>query len=160
MAGSLQSGRSRGVPNPRALGGRRGRRRTVGHRRPQAAHGAHGAATPRRHRPADRSADRDRWGDAPPPNAAVALRAHASRLRAVLPASGGAPRLRYRAPGYELDVAPDELDAAAFEQLVSEARQYAEIDDHGRAMRVLATARVWGRRRQSALSPHEFQSSP
>ena len=39
------------------------------------------------------------WGDAPPPNAPVALRAYVSRLRSALPPLSGAPRLRYRAPG-------------------------------------------------------------
>jgi len=74
--------------------------------------------------PADRLVDAV-WGDAPPPNAAVALRAYVSRLRAVLPPLAGAPRLRYRAPGYELELTPDELDAGVFAQLVAEAREHA-----------------------------------
>src|SRR4051812_12479788 len=80
------------------------------------------------------------WGNAPPPNAAVALRAYVSRLRGVLPALDGAPRLRYRAPGYLLGLTPDELDAAQFEQLLTEARAHAAAEDHGRALTLLDTA--------------------
>ena len=89
--------------------------------------------------PADRLVDAV-WGDAPPPNAAVALRAYVSRLRAVLPPLAGAPRLRYRAPGYELELTPDELDAGVFAQLVAEAREHAAANDHGRALGLLDTA--------------------
>jgi predicted ATPase/DNA-binding SARP family transcriptional activator len=89
--------------------------------------------------PSDRLADAV-WGDAPPPNAAVALRAYVSRLRAVLPTVASAPRLSYRAPGYELALAPNELDAAEFAHLVVEARQQAAAGDHGRALSLLNTA--------------------
>jgi predicted ATPase len=89
--------------------------------------------------PTDRLADAV-WGDVPPPNAAVALRAYVSRLRAVLPPVAGAPRLRYRAPGYELVLAQDELDAAEFSQLIAEAREHAAARDHGRALSLLDTA--------------------
>jgi predicted ATPase/DNA-binding SARP family transcriptional activator len=89
--------------------------------------------------PADRLADAV-WGNTPPPNAAGALRAYVSRLRAVLPPMAGATRLRYRAPGYELELAPDELDAGMFAQLVAEAREHAAAGDHGRALNRLDTA--------------------
>jgi hypothetical protein len=54
--------------------------------------------------------------------------------------------LRYRAPGYELALAPNELDAAEFAQLVAEARQQAAAGDHGRALSLLNAALfLWGR---------------
>jgi predicted ATPase/DNA-binding SARP family transcriptional activator len=80
------------------------------------------------------------WGDGPPPKAEEALRAYVSRLRAVLPALGDGQRLRYRAPGYQLDVADGELDAAEFARLVTEARRHASATDSGRALRLLDTA--------------------
>jgi predicted ATPase/DNA-binding SARP family transcriptional activator len=74
------------------------------------------------------------WGDQPPPGAVSALRAYLSRLRAVL----GAPsRLGYRPPGYLLDVADDELDAAQFERLVAQARTLAAAGDHQQALDLL-----------------------
>jgi hypothetical protein len=54
--------------------------------------------------------------------------------------AGCKARLRYRAPGYELALAPNELDAAEFAQLVAEARQQAAAGDHGRALSLLDTA--------------------
>jgi predicted ATPase/DNA-binding SARP family transcriptional activator len=80
------------------------------------------------------------WGDTPPPNAAVALRAYVSRLRTVLPPVAGRPRLRYRAPGYQLELAEDELDAAEFGRAVAEARRHAATQDHGRALTLLDAA--------------------
>jgi predicted ATPase/DNA-binding SARP family transcriptional activator len=80
------------------------------------------------------------WGDTPPPNAAVALRAYVSRLRAVLPPVAGRSRLTYRAPGYELALADDELDAVEFGRHVAEARRYAAVEDHGRALTLLDAA--------------------
>ena len=80
------------------------------------------------------------WGDAPPPNAPVALRAYVSRLRSVLAPVADGPRLRYRAPGYELVLSDDELDAARFTQLVAEARACASAGDPGRALQALDAA--------------------
>jgi len=80
------------------------------------------------------------WGEAPPPNAAVALRAYVSRLRAVLPSPADGPRLRYRAPGYELAVSDDELDATRFRDLVTQARGWVAAGDHGRGLDLLDTA--------------------
>ena len=80
------------------------------------------------------------WGEHPPPNAGVALRAYVSRLRAALPAAEDGPRLRYRAPGYQLVLTDAELDAAAFTRLVAEARECAAAGDHGRALSLLDDA--------------------
>jgi predicted ATPase/DNA-binding SARP family transcriptional activator len=62
------------------------------------------------------------WGDDPPRDAAGALRAYVSRLRAVLEPLPGSERLRFQAPGYALAVADGELDAAEFARLVASAR--------------------------------------
>jgi predicted ATPase/DNA-binding SARP family transcriptional activator len=56
------------------------------------------------------------WGDAPPRTADHTLRTHVSRLRRVL---GGA--LATRDGGYLLDVPPDALDAARFDDLLAAA---------------------------------------
>src|SRR3954447_12129905 len=80
------------------------------------------------------------WGATPPLNADVALRAYVSRLRAVLSPVTGGSRLRYRAPGYELALAKEELDATEFAQYLAEARGYAAAQDHGRALTLLDTA--------------------
>ncbi|HWN31545.1 MAG TPA: BTAD domain-containing putative transcriptional regulator [Pseudonocardia sp.] len=77
------------------------------------------------------------WGDQPPRGAISALRAYTSRLRAAL---GDQVRLDYRAPGYTLAVADDELDAAEFERLLRAARSVAAADAVGDAHRALALA--------------------
>ena len=61
----------------------------------------------------------DLWGQDSPPSAANSLQAAISRLRRVLPPG----RLITRVPGYALRIFPGELDAAQFEQLVSEGRE-------------------------------------
>src|SRR5438034_1029233 len=58
------------------------------------------------------------WGDSPPGTAATALQGYVSQLRKAF-----APdqRIVTRAPGYVLELEPDELDLGRFEQLVDEA---------------------------------------
>ncbi len=75
------------------------------------------------------------WGADPPRDAVGALRAYVSRLRAVLP-----DRLRWRAPGYALDVADGELDAAEFRRLVGLAGERAVVGDHRAAADLFDTA--------------------
>jgi DNA-binding SARP family transcriptional activator len=58
------------------------------------------------------------WHGEPPTAAEATLRAYLSRLRSVL----GAGRLETRSSGYALVLAPDELDAKAFERLLAEGR--------------------------------------
>ena len=65
------------------------------------------------------------WGDNLPRDPQHALQAAVSRLRKALHAgTGEAGLLVARAPGYVLDVAPGEVDAAQFERLVDEARRF------------------------------------
>ena len=67
--------------------------------------------------PTDRLID-ELWGEDSPQDAAAALRVNISRLRKALPQDV----LTTRAPGYVLQVEPDELDLHRFERLVDEGR--------------------------------------
>jgi DNA-binding SARP family transcriptional activator len=57
------------------------------------------------------------WGESPPATASKSIQTYVSRLRREL----GPERLSTRAPGYVLNVAPEELDLAVFERLRGEA---------------------------------------
>ena len=59
------------------------------------------------------------WGAEPPSTAQTALHGHVSSLRKLI----GADRIKTRPPGYLLQVAEDEVDAARFESLVARARE-------------------------------------
>jgi DNA-binding SARP family transcriptional activator len=61
------------------------------------------------------------WGDEPPATAAHTVQVFVSRLRKALE-QGGFSRLRTRAPGYVIELEPEELDLARFERLVERAR--------------------------------------
>ncbi|MGH3031492.1 MAG: BTAD domain-containing putative transcriptional regulator [Gaiellaceae bacterium] len=56
------------------------------------------------------------WGETPPPTAPTALQVNVSKLRKTL----GAARIVTRAPGYALELQPEELDLRCFERLSSE----------------------------------------
>ena len=68
--------------------------------------------------PADRLAE-DLWSGHPPAHSMATLRVYISRLRRVL--GPGTGILETQAPGYRLNVAADQLDAARFERLVQAA---------------------------------------
>jgi DNA-binding SARP family transcriptional activator len=73
------------------------------------------------------SADRlveDLWGDHPPGNPANALQGRVSALRRAL-GPDGAALLATRPPGYLLAADPEQLDAARFQRLVTQANQAA-----------------------------------
>src|SRR5215469_11062342 len=81
------------------------------------------------------SADRlieELWGSDLPGNPSNALQVVVSRVRRALEASRAPGRwgelLVTRKPGYQLDVAPGELDAGKFWRLLEEARQVAPTD--------------------------------
>ena len=98
------------------------------------------------------SADRligELWGDDPPESAPNLLSVYVLRLRRLLgDAEGGT--LITRAPGYQLRLAPDDLDARSFEELVLQGRQALGAGDPRRAALVLTEAlRLW---RGSALA--------
>ncbi len=76
--------------------------------------------------PAERLAE-ELWGGCPPPAAAGTLRAHVSRLRALLRPDAV---LFARGGGYALAVEPGQLDAGRFERLAGAGREALE---HGEA---------------------------
>src|SRR5436190_291042 len=78
------------------------------------------------------------WGDEPPEARTAALRVRLSQLRKALDLGGTGPIVT-RAPGYAIELRPDELDLARFERLVGEA---------GSAEPELAAARL-----REALAP-------
>ncbi|WP_411079505.1 AfsR/SARP family transcriptional regulator [Streptomyces sp. cmx-18-6] len=88
------------------------------------------------------SADRliqDLWGDEPPGKPSGALQAKVSQLRRVL----GRDRVLRQPPGYRLrlDGGPDEVDAARFRALVTEARPLQ--DPRARAALLTRALELW-----------------
>ncbi|MGH9026789.1 MAG: BTAD domain-containing putative transcriptional regulator [Acidimicrobiia bacterium] len=87
------------------------------------------------------------WGDDPPPSASGSLQAHVSRLRGVLASEDderdGTSRLVSRPPGYVLRLETGELDAAAFEERVVDARSGASHDPAGSVTLVEEALRQW-----------------
>src|SRR3954447_269318 len=60
------------------------------------------------------------WGPDAPANAAKVVQVHVSRLRKAL----GTPELIVTSPaGYRVRIAPEDLDAARFEELVADGRR-------------------------------------
>src|SRR5438876_8533215 len=57
------------------------------------------------------------WDDSPPETAVTSVQVYVSRLRKVLPTGA----LVTRAPGYVLEVEPDQVDLLRFERLFAEA---------------------------------------
>jgi peptide/nickel transport system substrate-binding protein len=85
---------------------------------------------------ANEAVSRDRlidgiWGERPPPTAAHTLDNYISRLRKTL----GEGRVRRQAPGYALEVLPDELDLERFERLLALGRERLAGGDAERAAR-------------------------
>ena len=75
------------------------------------------------------------WGDDQPSTAAATLQVYVSHLRKAL----GPEAIRTRSPGYVLAVAPDQVDAGRFEELVARGRALLG-DDPGAARALLAEA--------------------
>ena len=73
------------------------------------------------------------WGARPPATAVKVVHVYVSRLRRLL----GPGRLVTRAPGYLLELAPDELDLDRFERLVEEARHSSAAGDPASASAAL-----------------------
>jgi DNA-binding SARP family transcriptional activator/tetratricopeptide (TPR) repeat protein len=77
------------------------------------------------------------WPLKPPPTAAGALRTHMSTLRRSLGADR--PVVRSRPPGYQVELAPTELDRLVFDELARQGRQAAAQGD------LAAAADLWSR---------------
>ena len=90
--------------------------------------------------PADRLLDA-LWPEGPPATADVALRVHISHLRRALDDhSHEHPRIEAVRPGYMIHVAPGELDAATFQQLVIEGQAALRRREPALAVSRLRTA--------------------
>jgi DNA-binding SARP family transcriptional activator len=89
-----------------------------------------------RHVPTDQLED-ELWDGLPPRGARSTIQAHASRLRAVLSATGGAATLAGGAGGYQLQIDPAEIDLHRFEALVADG---GAADHPGGAADVYARA--------------------
>ncbi|WP_455754802.1 ATP-binding protein [Streptomyces niveus] len=99
------------------------------------------------------------WGDEPPRQPVATLQSHISHLRRVLDraaAGQGQPSvLRYRAPGYVLGLAPEQVDVHRFEQLVSAGRTLLGKRDPLAAHERLTTAlKLWRGSPYSEFSAH------
>jgi SARP family transcriptional regulator, regulator of embCAB operon len=82
------------------------------------------------------------WGESPPATAENSRQAHVYRLRQRLRrmADGGrVPTISTTAPGYVLEIGPDELDMKIFRNSVATARTL-RTKDPGRARQILVTA--------------------
>ncbi|MET8030779.1 BTAD domain-containing putative transcriptional regulator [Streptomyces avermitilis] len=72
------------------------------------------------------------WGDGAPRHAVATLQSHVSHLRRALQTKAGTGQLsvlRHRAPGYVLDLDPEQVDACRFERLVADGRRLLEQRD-------------------------------
>ncbi|WP_335934939.1 BTAD domain-containing putative transcriptional regulator [Streptomyces sp. PTD5-9] len=86
------------------------------------------------------------WRDSPPPRAVATLQSHVSHLRRSLaPAGlqGGTSVLRYQAPGYVLQLSPDQVDAQRFEQLATSGRQLLARDPLAARDRLTRALALW-----------------
>ncbi|MDF5757208.1 BTAD domain-containing putative transcriptional regulator [Spongiactinospora sp. TRM90649] len=72
----------------------------------------------------------DLWGDDPPGNPAAALQVRVSQLRRALEEAepGGKALVVSRAPGYQLRVEPEAVDAARFARLLADKRLAEALD--------------------------------
>jgi DNA-binding SARP family transcriptional activator len=78
----------------------------------------------------------DLWGDSPPSRAENSIQVHVSRLRRALPGEV----LVTRAPGYLLDVDPEQVDAARFEREAADAQRAFAAGDAEAAAAAAARA--------------------
>jgi DNA-binding SARP family transcriptional activator len=82
----------------------------------------------------------DLWGDEVPESARKMVQIYVSQLRKALPHA----RLHTRPPGYQLEVADDELDLVRFERLVADGRSaLASGNPHEGAERLREALALW-----------------
>jgi DNA-binding SARP family transcriptional activator len=77
------------------------------------------------------------WGEPMPPRAVKRLQVAITRLRQLLSAGGADALLVSDAAGYRLRLAPGQLDADRFGELVAEGRHALEDGQHERAFGTL-----------------------
>ncbi|MFI6692976.1 BTAD domain-containing putative transcriptional regulator [Streptomyces sp. NPDC050433] len=99
------------------------------------------------------------WGNEPPHKPVATLQSHISHLRRVLDraaAGQGTPSvLRYRAPGYVLQLPPEQVDFRRFEHMVSAGRTLLDQGDHPAAHdRLTRALRLWRGSPYTEFSAH------
>ncbi|WP_084549966.1 AfsR/SARP family transcriptional regulator [Actinomadura rifamycini] len=82
------------------------------------------------------------WGDGPPHSAASTVQTYVYKLRRIL---GGDNVLLTRSRGYQLRIAPDDLDLCRFERLSEQGRRMLARGDAAGARTTLAEALSWWR---------------
>jgi DNA-binding SARP family transcriptional activator/class 3 adenylate cyclase len=96
------------------------------------------------------------WGEEPPGSGAKAVQVRVSQLRKTFADAGIGELIVTRAPGYLVELAPDELDLNRFERLVSESDVALGASDPRRAAELLHEALALWRGEPLA----EFPSAP
>jgi predicted ATPase/DNA-binding SARP family transcriptional activator len=79
------------------------------------------------------------WGENPPRSAAKTLQGHISALRRIL----GAEAVVTTTAGYELDLPPEEVDLATFEELLACAREAHDHDPAAAVERYTEALELW-----------------
>src|SRR5262245_17482004 len=98
------------------------------------------------------------WGESPPPTVATALHVYVSRLRKVLGENGSS--IVTRTPGYVLEIAPEQVDARRFEDLVAAGRRALIEGDAARAGAILRDAlALWRGRPLAGVVEPEWAES-
>src|SRR3954453_11609847 len=101
------------------------------------------------------------WNGQPPPTAAKIVQLYVSRLRKELAAAGQDRLLLTRAPGYVLQVQPDQIDALRFRRLHAEGRTALAAGDPARASRLMEQALALHRGQPLAdVADSEFARAP
>jgi basic membrane lipoprotein Med (substrate-binding protein (PBP1-ABC) superfamily)/DNA-binding SARP family transcriptional activator len=94
------------------------------------------------------------WGDAAPRTALHSIQIYVSELRRILQPVAGDAAILTRPPGYQLAIAPDELDARRFERLVAEGARALTDGRRAEGVSLLQDAlRLW---RGPALSDFSY----
>ena len=98
----------------------------------------------------------DLWADSPPDRAANLISVYVLRLRRMMDDPQG-QILTTRAPGYQLRLAPDDLDAQSFDTLAGQGRQALDQGDASRAVALLAEALgLWRGRALDGVPPSDL----
>jgi DNA-binding SARP family transcriptional activator len=97
------------------------------------------------------------WGEEPPASATGTLQSYVSRLRRRL----GAEQLTWDDAGYQLDVAPEQVDARRFEALAEEGRSLLAAGRLEEARAALGEAEaLWRGPALADFADHEFAMGP
>ena len=98
----------------------------------------------------------DLWADSPPDRAANLISVYVLRLRRMMDDPQG-QILTTRAPGYQLRLAPDDLDAQSFDTLAGQGRQALDQGDASRAVALLSDALgLWRGRALDGVPPSDL----